>query len=116
MFALSYQKIAAAFGAAFFMLALLQPEPATAQNACMPRDGLLEKLGRKYREKPIAAGLASNGQVVELFSSPGGLTWTLVVTTPTGISCLIASGQAWNSNPANSSPNPPAIQGQEEAS
>jgi len=67
-----------------------------AQSACMPRDALLEKLSRKYRETPIAAGLASNGQVVELMSSPGGLTWTLVVTTPSGISCLIASGQAWN--------------------
>lgn len=116
MFALGNRKIAAAFGAAFFMLALLQTETATAQSACMPRGGLQEKLGQKYRETPIAAGLASNGQVVELFSSPGGLTWTLVVTTPTGISCLIASGQAWNSNPANSSPKPPATQGQEEAS
>lgn len=83
---------AAAVLAAFF----LAVPSALAQNACMPRDGLLERLGQKYREKPIAAGLANNGQVVELFSSGGGLTWTLVVTTPSGISCLIASGQAWN--------------------
>lgn len=73
---------------------------AWAQSACMARDALLKKLSQKYRETPIAVGLANNGQVVELMSSPGGLTWTLVVTTPSGISCLIASGHAWNKAPA----------------
>ena len=86
----------AAILAAFFMGGSV----VWAQSACLPRDALLEKLSQKYRETPIAVGLASNGQVVELMSSPGGLTWTLVVTTPSGISCLIASGRAWNKTPA----------------
>jgi len=35
------------------------------------------------------------GQVLELFASSSG-SWTMVVTTPNGTSCLIAAGENWD--------------------
>ena len=56
---------------------------------------IIEKLGEGYSEAPIARGLASSGGMVEVFSSPDGETWTLLLTSPQGISCMMSEGQAW---------------------
>ncbi len=85
-----------AFATVISAVFFLAVPPALAQGYCMSRDVLVERLRDKFREVPSAAGLSLNGQMVELFSSPSGLTWTLAATTPSGISCLIASGEAWN--------------------
>jgi len=49
----------------------------------------------KYGEKPVARGLANNGVVIEVLVSDDGKTWTIFMTTPKGISCLLASGHEW---------------------
>ncbi len=73
-----------------------QPASATqAQSVCMPRQNVIEQLGKQYSEAPIARGLASSGGMVEVFSSPDGETWTLLLTSPQGISCMMSEGQAW---------------------
>ena len=38
-------------------------------------------------------GLASNGGVLEVLSSTSGSTWTILVTMPNGVSCMIAAGE-----------------------
>ena len=43
-------------------------------------------------------GLARNGTVIEVFTSVEG-TWTIIMTQPVGISCLVASGNYWESLP-----------------
>ena len=65
----------------------------------MPRDKIIEELKTRYAEKPVSRGLASGGQMVEVFSSPEGDTWTLLLTAPDGISCMMAEGQGWSSLP-----------------
>ena len=35
------------------------------------------------------------GGVVEILTSPDGNTWTIIVTTPQGMSCLVAAGEGW---------------------
>jgi len=39
-------------------------------------------------------GVSTNGSLVELYTSENG-TWTLMLTRPDGVSCLIAAGQNW---------------------
>ena len=68
---------------------------ATAQPQCGPRDSIRGQLTENYKETPIASGIAANGRLVEVFSTPDGRTWTIVITTPNGISCLAASGESW---------------------
>ncbi len=80
--------------------ALLLPiASASAQSQWIERDEVVEKLGSKYGEQPAAMGLASTGGVMELFTTPDGATWTLVITMPNGSSRLIAAGEGWTTVP-----------------
>jgi hypothetical protein len=81
----------------FFAATLVsfQVTDASAQNVCFERTALIKHLSGKFEEAPVAAGLAANGNVLEVFSSPDGITWTIVLTQPNGATCVMASGEAW---------------------
>ena len=102
--------------AAFVALGLLAvgalplgSEPASAQGApavCRARDGLLTQLESKYGEVPVAIGVA-DGQLIELLTAKDGITWTIILTSPKGMSCLIASGEGWR--PLAPAPSGPSV-------
>lgn len=79
------------------MLATTMPAPAAAQTArnCAPREVVVERLAGTYGESRQAMGLGANNAVVEVFASPESGTWTITVTLPSGVTCLMASGQAF---------------------
>lgn len=68
-----------------------------AQSICDTRANLLSHLKSKYEETPVAIGLSNAGGVVELITANNGKTWTLIVTRPNGMACLIAAGESWES-------------------
>ena len=68
---------------------------AVAQPTCGDRSQFVKMLGEKYSEAPVSMGLASNGNVIEVFSTVGGTSWTLLMTMPDGRSCLVATGESW---------------------
>ena len=68
---------------------------AAAQPACAPRDVVLKKLAEDFQETPVGLGLSANGSVLELLTSAEGTSWTLLVTRPGGLTCLVASGEDW---------------------
>ena len=39
-------------------------------------------------------GLSTDGGLIEIYSSEKG-TWTILVTRPSGITCLVAAGDNW---------------------
>ena len=39
-------------------------------------------------------GLASNGAVIELYTADTG-TWTMLITKPGGVTCVMGSGEGW---------------------
>lgn len=96
--------LAAALLAAFFMPAFvpaLAPafvpafiSAARAQSPCAPRDEVAAALGG-YGERVVARGLASDGTMIELYATPDGATWSLVITQPGNLSCLTGAGKAW---------------------
>ena len=55
--------------------------PAMAQVVCSERGKFLERLASGYEETPIAMGLASNGSVLEVLASDGGLLNRYTVTS-----------------------------------
>ncbi len=69
--------------------------PAAAQPQCSPRDNVLKMLESKYKEAPVAVGVTNNGGLVEVLSTGQGETWSIIITTPQGVSCLIAAGEGW---------------------
>lgn len=82
---------------AFWAVASL---PAAAQApACVKRTDLLQHLANRYHETPVAVGIADNGALLEVFVSTEGETWTVAVTLPSGVSCLIATGEQWQDLP-----------------
>jgi hypothetical protein len=60
---------------------------------CGPQDVLIKGLADKYGETPQAGGLAGPNEA-EMFASRDG-SWSLVYTTPKGVSCIVASGKEW---------------------
>lgn len=68
---------------------------AEGQQACAPREVVVERLASGYGETRQSMGLGSNNAMVEVFASEESGTWTITVTTPQGITCMIASGQAF---------------------
>ena len=56
---------------------------------------MLGRLAKKYAEAPVGLGVTSMGGLVELLTTKDGLTWTIIVSTPDGASCLVASGEGW---------------------
>jgi len=69
---------------------------ASAQPAvCLERDQLAAALDGRYSEKPIAVGLDLGGKILEIFASADGETWTMIMTSPEGTSCVIAAGEKW---------------------
>ena len=84
------------YGVFAFLGALLSAAPADAQQLqCSQRAIVLTTLSDKYAEKPVAMGLASNGGVLEVLSNNEGGTWTIIVTMPNGVSCMVAAGENW---------------------
>lgn len=68
---------------------------AAAQPArCATRQHIVDWLVDGFDERQAAIGLMGSRALVELFVSPGG-SWTILVTDPTGWSCMVASGQRW---------------------
>lgn len=80
--------VGAAFIAAFFVA------PVTAQPACGLRDAIVARLRSGYQEDRRSAGIAANGDLVEVFVSQTG-TWTILVTRPGGPSCVVSVGNSW---------------------
>ncbi len=68
---------------------------AAQQVACRPHDDVLPHLAQKYDEVPVAIGVTNSGGLVEVLTTADGGTWTIIVTTPQGISCLVAAGEGW---------------------
>ena len=71
-------------------------EPVSAQTtACAAHADIVKQLSAQHSEAPVGIGLASNGGIVQIFSSKDGATWTIVMTMPSGVSCLMAAGESW---------------------
>jgi hypothetical protein len=80
--------------AAAICAAALTPAAAQTSN-CAERDMVVERLAGTYGESRQSIGLAANNQVMEVFANLESGSWTVTVTLPSGMTCLIASGMAF---------------------
>ena len=77
---------------------------AQQSNNCADRERVVERLAETYGESRQSIGLAPNNSVVEVFASLETGTWTITVTSPAGLTCLVASGQAFESTNGDLTP------------
>ncbi len=77
------------------LLAVTAAQTQAQTRNCGPRDVVVERLAQGYGESRQSIGLGANNSVVEVFASKSTGTWTITVTTAAGLTCLVASGQAF---------------------
>jgi anti-sigma factor RsiW len=80
---------------------LSTPEPAAQAQTLAPaqqcdqRAKVIGHLAQKYKEAPVAIGVTSSGGMVEVLTTNDGGTWTIILSSPNGTSCLVAAGEGW---------------------
>ena len=72
----------------------LAAAPAHSQMVCGNHADIEKRLQTGYQEVRTGVGLAGNGGLIELYTSEKG-TFTIVLTRPNGMSCLMAVGENW---------------------
>ena len=86
-------------GLALAAAVLLSGTAVGAQDRCMTHDEAVALLETQFAERVIGRGLAADGRAMfEVFVGPKG-SWTLLVSTPEGGSCIIADGLDWQRLP-----------------
>ena len=88
-----------ASGALASPIAAQQMPPAAMRMPCHNATEIAKQLSSKYDEAPVAFGLQSNGNLLQVYASEEKQTWTVVSTTPNGLSCIVAAGKTWESLP-----------------
>jgi len=82
--------------AAALGLVTMTASAADAQSRnCGPRDSVVDRLAEGFGETRQSIGLGANNQIVEQFANEETGSWTITVTMPNGITCLVASGQSF---------------------
>ena len=90
-------------------LMLATVNPSWGQASCLPRSEALAQLAKKYGEVQVAIGVTNKGGLIEVLTSSGGNTWTILVSNPNGTSCLVAAGEGWRTMPRDDSKSEPRI-------
>jgi len=87
---MTYRLISATL---FFLLA--STGYAQAASVCTERDSMISKLKKTYGETERGMGLSGSKAMIELWSSEETGTFTIVMTSPDGMSCVVAAGNSW---------------------
>lgn len=74
--------------------------PALASNTCAPRDALVAQLEKSYGEILSARGLQGPNALIEVFASAESGSFTVLMSRPDGISCIVSTGTHWLPEPA----------------
>ncbi len=89
-------KAYAVLSAGVVLAAFALPAQAQVRVPCAERAQVVSALQHEFEEAQVASGLTPSGQLLEVFASDKG-SWTVLLSMPTGKSCMIATGDAWNS-------------------
>jgi hypothetical protein len=70
--------------------------PAKAEPQCTDYKTLRTALMEKFHEVPTGVGLTAEGKAAyTLFATPDGASWTLVIVSVSGKSCIVGVGTNW---------------------
>ena len=64
-----------------------------AQMLCVERVDMLDRLASEYGEELIEVKMIEDHGLLEVLKSRTKGTWTLLLTKPGGISCMLATGK-----------------------
>ena len=84
--------------AVVLFIGLMIPTLPVQAAGCGKREQVVERLKTRYSESLTAGGLQAsrNSQtIVEVWASEETGTFTVILTTPEGLSCVVATGTDW---------------------
>ena len=79
------------------VVATILSDAGAAPMLCGPRKDLVAKLADNRHQQPSSVALTNDGQLLEVLKSDTDLAWTILITSPQGLSCIIAEGDSWQS-------------------
>jgi hypothetical protein len=79
---------------------IAHPHSAASQmmRSCAGRSEIVNFLDKNFAEKLTAVGLINQNAVLEVYAATTG-TWTLIITDVHGVSCVLLSGDSWETIP-----------------
>jgi len=80
------------------LLSLTLAGSALAEAQCASHEEVANILLKEYGETVSFMGIAQDGNLMEMYTSEKG-TWTLTVTLPSGLTCLVAGGEQFQTLP-----------------
>lgn len=66
-----------------------------AQMVCGQRAAIVAQLERKYGETRRSVGIQQGRAIIEVYASEATGSWTILVTDTAGLTCLMATGEAY---------------------
>ena len=86
-------RISAIIAAISLAFTTLISATAGAQAAaCGHRDAIVAQLADKHKEQQAVIGMSKDGRLLEIWSSYKSRSFTVLMTSPTMRSCVVASG------------------------
>jgi hypothetical protein len=89
------------------LIGISAPTMAQTPIPCGKGADLRSTLKKEYQEIPVSLGLGNNGGMVEVFLSTNR-TFTILMTLPNGTSCMLATGEYWETLKASHKDKGPA--------
>jgi len=75
---------------------LLIPTQAQGRgHMCKTREYVGDRLSKVFNEETEYIALSTDGRVLEVFTSPDGGSYTIMLTDVEGKSCILDAGEAW---------------------
>lgn len=62
------------------------------ETPCAPREVIKRNLQEKYGEAILVQAMSGRGQLMEIYHSSESHTYTIVLTSPDGTSCMVDAG------------------------
>ena len=94
--------VLAAFGAAFLLAAPSSADDPTP--ACGERRSVIDHLAERYGERAAGVFVRHDGSALELLLDRRDGSWTILLSRPSGRSCVIGAGQPRRVPAAKSKP------------
>lgn len=78
-----------------FIMVLGVYVPSADATQCAQREAVVEFLANTVKAKLVAAGIAANGFLVELYVSEDNSKWAITYTDNNNVTCPLALGDFW---------------------
>ena len=69
--------------------------PNIVITSCGDREVVISSLQKDYKEVQDSLGISNGGGLIEVFVSPQG-SFSITVTNPSQLTCIISAGEYWN--------------------